>query len=277
MSKVETRGSKREIKAQSSTNRETVSERVKEILSRVESMSNEEFLQTVRKLSSSKLHNYSMLNQFLLVLQGATQAASFNNWKKLGRSVKKGSKALVVLAPMKKTIWIDKENEETGEIERVKKSIILGFKDVNVFDISQTEGKEIEQGLTKSSNVEFEELKRVAEKLGFEVELKGDEIKTGGYIYGNQISLNSNLTQAENTATLLHELAHGVLKHTAERHELTKQQKEFEAETVTALLCADYGIERKSEIYLKSWQVTAELIEDIKQIESAYKTIKEAL
>lgn len=277
MSAVENRGNRREIKAQSSTNRETVSERVKSILEKVQNMSSEEYTAMIKSLSSTKLNKYSLNNQILLFFQGATQAASFSAWKKLGRNVKKGEKGLVIVAPIKRSFWAEVEDKETGEIKKVKKEFVKGFKDTYVFDISQTEGKEIERGMTTKSELKLETAIKATQKLNFTVHHRAMSIRTGGYIADRDITLNSALSTVENTATLLHELAHGVLGHQADRRELAKQQKEFEAETVTALLCSDFGIDRNSTIYLKSWEATEELIEDIKIIDRAYKQIKEAL
>lgn len=144
-------------------------------------------------------------------------------------------------------------------------------------------GREIKAQSSTNRETVSERVKNILEKVQqmsseeYTVRHRAMSISTGGYIADREITLNSALSKVENTATLLHELAHGVLGHQADRNELPKQQKEFEAETVTALLCSDFGIDRNSTIYLKCWEATEELIEDIKIIDRAYKQIKEAL
>lgn len=56
----------------------------------------------------------------------ATKVGGFQQWKKEGRKVKKGCKAIAIWLPFKK------ENKQTKEEE-------TGFRLVNVFDIADTE------------------------------------------------------------------------------------------------------------------------------------------
>ncbi|MGM0876190.1 MAG: ArdC-like ssDNA-binding domain-containing protein [Bacillota bacterium] len=69
----------------------------------------------------------------------ATLVKGFNEWKKHGRFVKKGAKAIKVLAPL---IGKKKETEENEEKE---KKVLYGFRYVNVFDVSNTDGKDLPQ------------------------------------------------------------------------------------------------------------------------------------
>ena len=49
----------------------------------------------------TRFYNYSFLNQIRLLMQGiAEPVATYNRWQELGRQVRKGSKAKVVLAPV---------------------------------------------------------------------------------------------------------------------------------------------------------------------------------
>src|ERR1700674_3428935 len=104
--------------------------------------------------AQSTFHNYSFGNVLLLQAQTrdwidpetglqrtpATRCAGFHAWHRLGRSVRKGERALWVLAPMTKRIKVDGQAETDDEqtFER-----LVGFKAVSVFDVSQTEGKEL--------------------------------------------------------------------------------------------------------------------------------------
>src|SRR3989338_9943028 len=79
----------------------------------------------------AKFWQYSYHNQLLIhfALPSATRVAGFKTWSSLGRRIKKGSKALKILAPVTR---IEKEEE-----------VIVNFHPVNVFDLSQTEGQEL--------------------------------------------------------------------------------------------------------------------------------------
>src|ERR1700691_3149003 len=85
----------------------------------------------------SRFHNYSFGNVMAIAMQkpDAVRVAGFHTWKDLGRNVKKGEKAIRILAPL---VGKDKDAAE-GE----SKSRVYGFRSVCVFDIAQTEGKEL--------------------------------------------------------------------------------------------------------------------------------------
>ena len=228
---------------------------VEELLKRVSEMSEQEFKTIVESMAN--FYEYSSYNQFLLAVAGCSQVASFKKWKEYGRFIKKGGKATWILAP---TIIKRKlKNEQTGEEE--EKKIVKGFVSVPVFDISQTNGKEIEKNMTTKADLKIDLLLNIAEKLGYTVSYKALEIACGGYITGKSIVLNSNLNEIENVGTLIHELSHGELGHTQSNDISSRSLKEQQAETATAIICKIFGIDRKSDFYLKSWK----LDEDIKK------------
>lgn len=242
---------------------------VDDVLDRVATMSDEEF----KSLADSmvRFYNYSTYNQILLYFSNCSQVASFKKWKELGRTIKKGGKATWILAPK---ILSKKVENEKGEEE--KKDILTGFISVPVFDISQTEGKEIERNMATKSDIKLDDLKNSVKRLGYDISSKALEISKGGYICEKEIVLNSNLNEIENTATLIHELCHGELGHTNAENEKSRMQKEQEAELTTYIVCKFFGIERKSEFYLKSWQLTENIMQSFLLINKvATKIIKE--
>ena len=85
--------------------------------------------------------NWSLGNQILMLIQGTEDARGFRQWQEAGRSVKKGVKAIYILAPRKRTITVTTRDPETGEeiIERMQ--IITGFRDIPVFRYEDTEGQ----------------------------------------------------------------------------------------------------------------------------------------
>jgi antirestriction protein ArdC len=207
----------------------------------------------------------------LLAFQDCSQVASFKKWKEFGRNVKKGEKAKMILAPTSRKIKTT--DEESGE--EIETYQIIGYKMVPVFDISQTDGDEVKRGMTTKSEISFDHVLQSAQSLGTIVEKKPLEITRGGHISGNRIVLNSNLSEIENIGTLIHELAHYVLGHVGNT-EISKEAKEQEAETVTALICAEFGIDRQSEFYLKGWG-TQKIINAMPKMAKAYSQIKAVL
>ncbi|MEW5832350.1 MAG: ArdC-like ssDNA-binding domain-containing protein [Campylobacterota bacterium] len=244
--------------------------KITEIVAKVENMSTGEYLNIINNMA--RFHNYSFNNKMLLAFQGCNQVASFNKWKELGRSVKKGEKAKTILAPQTKK-FKDKDEETGEEVERIA---IVGFRPVPVFDIAQTEGEEIERGMTTKAEISLDHVLKAAQTLGTIVEFRPMQFSIGGYVSSNEIVLNSNLSEAENVGTLIHELAHFMLGHTTTEEHLSSSIVEQEAETVTALICAEFGVDRKSEFYLKSWG-TGNIVAAMQKMSKAYAEIRKAL
>jgi len=244
--------------------------RVKELVAGVENMTGKEYQEILD--SMVKFHRYSFYNQMILMFHRCSQVAGYKRWQELGRSVKKGSKAVWILAPAyyKKKVTV-KNEEGQEEEEEVRK---LYFRSVPVFDISDTEGEEIERGLTTRSRVSFPEAKEAAEKLGLSVTLKPLEIIRGGYIKEKAITLNSNLNDTEHVGTLIHELSHWLLNHTNNKNgELPEEVEEQQAETATYLACRILGVERKSEFYLKGWALSQNIVKDFQTLDKVAKEI----
>ncbi len=244
--------------------------RVKELVASVESMTGKEYQEMLEKMV--RFHQYSFCNQIILMFHGCSQVAGYKRWQELERTVKKGSKAVWILvsAYYKKKV----ENEE-GEEEEVRK---LYFRSVPVFDIADTEGKEIERNLTTKSELNFPEAKEAAGKLGFSVTLKPLEIATGGCIKERAITLNSNLSDTEHVGTLIHELSHGLLDHTNNKNgELPEEVKEQQAETATYLACRILGVRRKSKFYLKGWGLSKAIVKDFQRVDKVTKEIVGAI
>src|ERR1700680_476255 len=93
----------------------------------------------------AKFHTYSFGNIMLIARQkpSASNVAGVRTWNSLGRFVRRGEQGILILAPLvgrkRKTL-----EETTGEEdEKNPQAQLYGFRAVNVFDISQTEGKDL--------------------------------------------------------------------------------------------------------------------------------------
>lgn len=186
-------------------------------------------------------HEYSFGNIILIYSQfpAASYVAGFRRWKTLGRFVKKGEKSIRILAPLVK------KKQDADLTEDETKSAIFGFRSVGVFDVSQTEGKELPSigkyvGDASGQLVALEEF--VAAK---EIELcyKIPEGGALGVSKGGVIEVDPRLETAEKFATLVHEVAHELLHKSDRRSETTKSLRETEAEAVAYSVCSAIGIE----------------------------------
>ena len=96
----------------------------------------------------SKFHHYSINNQLLIAMQrpDATYVAGYNSWiKNFDRHVTAGEKGITILAPTKRLIEVETDQADEYGNAIVEKREILSFRPVTVFDVNQTEGKELPQ------------------------------------------------------------------------------------------------------------------------------------
>ncbi len=244
--------------------------RVKNLLEEVKELTPEKFETILNSLA--RFHQYSFYNQIILCFAGCSQVAGYRKWKELGRTVKKGGKAVWILAP-----WLKKVEVETDGEEKKERKILHGFFSVPVFDIGQTEGEPVKRGVTIGSDIDFEELRKATEKAGWTVVFKPLEIAKGGYVTSDngEITLNSNLDETENIGTLVHEWVHKELKHP--NNDTPARVAEQQAETATYLVCKVLGIERKSVFYLKSWGLSVNILKDFGKVNKVSKKIISAL
>ncbi|MGC8628132.1 MAG: ArdC-like ssDNA-binding domain-containing protein [Acidimicrobiales bacterium] len=190
----------------------------------------------------SRFHRYSFGNVLLIAAQcrEATQVAGFNTWRKMKRFVRKGEKAIWVLAPM-----VYKEsNSEEGESERAV-CVVRGFKFVPVFDVTQTDGEDIPEICSRLDGDDpaehYATLLRVARSIGFTVEDHEFAGSTNGDCCHRQhlIRVESRNTPAQRVKTLAHELAHALLH---ERFD-SRAQAELEAESTAYVVCQALGVD----------------------------------
>ncbi|QEG36229.1 ArdC family protein [Bythopirellula goksoeyrii] len=185
----------------------------------------------------SRFHNYSFGNCMLIARQmpTATRVAGFRAWQKLNRQVRKGEKGICILAPL-----VGKKKAEDGSSE----SEVFGFRAVHVFDVSQTDGKELPD-IHKIEGDPGEKLSRLhttAIGLGITLSYEEDLGGADGISQGGSIVLLSGLTAAAEFNTLAHELAHELLHRGEDRKTLSKTVKELEAESVAYVVSTAAGL-----------------------------------
>ncbi|MDO8634111.1 MAG: ArdC-like ssDNA-binding domain-containing protein [archaeon] len=195
---------------------------------------------------------YSYRNQLLIFMQknDAVRVAGFRTWNELGRRVKAGEKAIKILAPFTKKIV--KKDEQTGE---EKEESYTYFYPVSVFDVSQTEGKELPE---LNIDVEGNSHQQLLDKLlafcltqNIAVEFKQLGVNgLYGYSQGGKIVIGSNQSVNMQANTLIHEIAHELTHYSQEGKKFSKQEREIHAEATTYVVTKALGLENKSASYL---------------------------
>lgn len=250
----------------------------------------------------SRFHNYSLNNTILIAMQkpDATLVAGYTAWQnQFGRQVLKGEKAIRILAPTpyKKKMEVEATDPHTGEIlknpdgstkKEIQEVLMPAFKVVSVFDVSQTEGRELPSlGVNElTGDVQQFEIFMEALKQTCPVPIAFEKIDSGakGYFHTveNRIALQEGMSQVQTIKTAIHEMAHQKLhsitpKDTKEipaEEKLSRNHKEVEAESVAYTVCQHYGIETSdySFAYIAAWsqgKETPELKASLNRIRTA--------
>jgi len=226
----------------------------------------------------SKFWKYSYHNQLLIVhqMRRASKVAGFRKWRQIGRFVKKGSKAIRILAPrFRKYAELD---EKSGEL--IEKQEVVDFVPVPVFDISQTDGEplpEVEITVQGDNYKGFlDSLVKFCTSKKIKVDFKNLGINgLYGYSKGGQIAITNTETINTQVNTMIHEVAHELL-HRGKA--LSKQHTEIQAEGVAYVVTRHFGMENKSFNYLALYDANyKKIMENMKAISRGAKEIIEFL
>lgn len=242
----------------------------------------------------SKFTSYSLNNTLLIAMQkpDATTVAGYTTWKQMNRQVVKGSKAIKILAPCiykkkpdsdikdtsDKAAQDNKNNAKTEEPEK----ILVGFKIVNVFDYSQTEGEPLPELAHKlDGNVdEYSDFSEALQQFSpVPIEFKDIEGTANGYYHliDKNIIVDNGMSQVMNIKTTIHEIAHALLHDNDNGLEkdalLDKQTKEVQAESVAFTVSNYFGIDTSdySFGYISGWSNG----KDLKELKESLDTIRQ--
>lgn len=185
----------------------------------------------------ARFHRYSLGNIFLIHMQcpRASRIAGYGTWQRLGRQVRRGEKAIRILAPV---VWKDPD-------DKAGKAGVVAFKTTCVFDVSQTEGQPLPAFATVAGDpgVHLARLKAFVRDSRISLEYSDRTGAAEGMSLGGRIVLKSGLKPAEEFAVLAHETAHELLHAKAESRPEEKTVRETEAEAVAFVVCQAVGLD----------------------------------
>ena len=283
---------------------EKPAEKLKEITDRLEQgitelFESERYREYLRVMS--KFHNYSINNTLLIAMQkpDASLVADFSAWKNnFGRNVMKGQKGIKIIAPspykvkqeMKK---IDPHTQQPiigkdgKPVTEEKEITIPAYKVVSVFDVSQTEGKELPDIAVDELTGDVERYRdffAALEKtspvpIGFE-QIPGS---SHGYYHleDKRIAIQEGMSELQTLKTAIHEIAHAKLHdidlnapENEQQPRVDRRTREVEAESVAYTVCQHYGLDTSdySFGYVAGWSSGRELSE----LKSSLETIRSA-
>ena len=265
----------------------TPDERLKELTEKLEQGVSEIFTsgRYAEYLSAmSKFHTYSFGNVMLILMQNpaASRVAGFHTWKKVfGRNVKAHENGLKIFAPSPYRRFVEQDKldkdgkpvlDATGKPLRERTLVqYMRFRIVTVFDISQTEGKELPSiGVSElSGNVDqFGELANAITSVSpvpILYEAPHGAAKGCFNHVTEEILIRPGMSQKQTVKTMLHEISHATLHRHKKNEPLTKDQhtREVEAESVAYVVCQHFGIDTSdySFGYVAGWSKGKELDE----------------
>lgn len=283
-------------------------QKVKEITDQLEQgiqdlFESEKYMSWLRTMS--RFHDYSLNNTLLIAFQrpDATLVAGYTAWQKqFGRQVQKGEKAIKILAPApyKEKVEVEKLDpitktpifsDDGKPIMEVQEVTRPAFKVVNVFDVSQTEGRELPSlgvdelsGEVREYELFFEALKR---SCSVPMAFEPIEGSAKGYYHQmeQRIAIREGMSQVQTIKTAIHEMAHqrlhavDPLDEKSEIVNQTRSSKEVEAESVAYTVCQHYGIETSdySFAYVAGWSHGKETPELKASLNTIRKTANEMI
>ena len=186
-----------------------------------------------------RFHRYSFSNTLLICRQDpeASQVAGFATWRSLGRCVRKGERAIWILAPVRGRRTRTDEGEECRPI--------VGFRPVPVFDIAQTDGEPLPEVCRTLDGDDpaalFARLADRATRMGYALEVTELPGTTNGdcSYARRRIRVEARNRPAQRVKTLAHELAHALLHEGCDDRPLA----ELEAESTAFVVCRQLGLD----------------------------------
>ena len=282
---------------------EKPAEKLKEITDRLEQgiaelFDSERYREYLKVMS--KFHNYSFRNTVLIAMQkpDASLVAGFSAWKNnFERNVMKGQKGIKIIAPSPYKIKQEMQKidphtqkpvigKDGKPVTEEKEVTIPAYKVVSVFDVSQTEGKELPDIAVDELTGDVDRYKdffAALEKTS-PVPIGFEKIEGGAHGYyhleDKRIAIDEGMSELQTLKTAIHEIAHAKLHDIDlnapkdEQPRVDRRTREVEAESVAYTVCQHYGLDTSdySFGYVAGWSSGRELAE----LKSSLETIRSA-
>jgi N-terminal domain of anti-restriction factor ArdC len=232
---------------QRQTAKEIIAANVKSLIEQLEAGHSDAL--TAYLNAMSRFHNYSFGNVLEIARQkpNATRVAGMYAWNQLGRRVKKGEKAIRILAPI---IGVQRRKDEEAEKDITKQNtrVLVGFRSASVFDVSQTDGADLPElhEVTGDVGESRERLVSFIEAQSITLVYNEKIAPALGISYGGRIAILPGQPEAEEFSTLVHELAHEMLHKAERRTATTKTVRETEAEAIAFVVSKAVGLKTGS-------------------------------
>ena len=279
-------------------------EKLKEITDRLEQgitelFDSERYREYLKVMS--KFHNYSFRNTVLIAMQkpDASLLAGFSAWKNnFERNVMRGEKGIKIIAPSPYKIKQEMQKidphtqkpvigKDGKPVTEEKEVTIPAYKVVSVFDVSQTEGKELPDIAVDELTGDVDRYKdffAALEKTS-PVPIAFENIGGGSHGYyhleDKRIAINEGMSELQTLKTAIHEIAHAKLHDIdlnapkdEQQPRVDRRTREVEAESVAYTVCQHYGLDTSdySFGYVAGWSSGRELSE----LKSSLETIRSA-
>lgn len=221
-------------------------------------LSSEGWAHWVRVRATNGLARYSIGNQLLIALQhpDATFIAGYRAFLNLNRCVRKGERAIRILAP----ITVRKHDRDD---ESTRESRVL-FRAVPVFDVSQTDPLPDTEPVALDAPAEpitgnshanlLTPLENLAAELGYSVREPAPDSAADGWCDAErrEIVVNESLAPNGQVRVLVHELAHAL---GVSYRDFGRQRAEVLVDTVTFVVCGSVGLDVSGESvpYVAGW------------------------
>jgi hypothetical protein len=220
----------------------------------------------VRVRATNGLARYSFHNQLLIALQQpeATYVAGFRAFLTLNRCVRKGEKAIRILAPMtlsSRAAEAEVSGDGAGAEQTPRRTV---FRAVNVFDVAQTDPladtdpvplTAPSQPVSGDSHEHLlGPLQQLAGELGYTVETRVIVDSAEGFCDAQRklIVVEATLPANARLRVLVHEIAHALGVGYAE---YGRRQAEVMVDTATFIVCGSLGLDTSGSTvpYIAGW------------------------
>ena len=231
---------------------------------------------------SARFRRYSLNNQLLLWAQATqrgmtlTRVAAFGTWRKLGYRVRAGEKGLRIFGPVTRRLRADEvaswlaQGRDPFDPDGRPRLVVRGFTVEYVFDLSQVDPGPDAQPLPDTRPWIAQRgdgpaglwpaLVALTEAHGFTLDVRPARPEDGG-AHGwtdyatRTVWVNSDCDEAERVRILAHETAGHIRCDHEHRRDISRGQRETEADSVAYVVLAALGLDISSSTveYLADW------------------------